>query len=53
LLLFQKVYQATGRAFRTGQTRDVQTHKFVTLDTLEERIDEMIERKQGLSQQSL
>ncbi|GIP35675.1 DEAD/DEAH box helicase [Paenibacillus sp. J2TS4] len=43
--------QATDRAFRIGQTRDVQVHKFVTLGTLEEKIDEMIERKQGLSQQ--
>ncbi|MCR8635965.1 DEAD/DEAH box helicase [Paenibacillus radicis (ex Xue et al. 2023)] len=43
--------QATDRAFRIGQTKDVQVHKFVTLGTLEERIDEMIERKQGLSQQ--
>ncbi|WP_238546109.1 DEAD/DEAH box helicase [Tumebacillus flagellatus] len=43
--------QATDRAFRIGQTRDVQVHKFVTLGTLEERIDEMIERKQGLSKQ--
>jgi SNF2 family DNA or RNA helicase len=43
--------QATDRAFRIGQTRDVHVHKFVTLGTLEERIDEMIERKQGLSKQ--
>ncbi|WP_409343495.1 DEAD/DEAH box helicase [Paenibacillus sp. MBLB4367] len=43
--------QATDRAFRIGQTRHVQVHKFVTLGTLEERIDEMIERKQSLSQQ--
>ncbi|MBD0381989.1 DEAD/DEAH box helicase [Paenibacillus sedimenti] len=43
--------QATDRAFRIGQTRHVQVHKFVTLGTLEERIDEMIERKLGLSQQ--
>ncbi|MEI7026380.1 DEAD/DEAH box helicase [Paenibacillus sp. y28] len=42
--------QATDRAFRIGQTKHVQVHKFVTLGTLEERIDEMIERKQGLSQ---
>ncbi|NOV00281.1 DEAD/DEAH box helicase [Paenibacillus planticolens] len=41
--------QATDRAFRIGQTRDVQVHKFITLGTLEERIDEMIERKRGLS----
>ncbi|OXM83208.1 ATP-dependent helicase [Paenibacillus rigui] len=43
--------QATDRAFRIGQTRHVQVHKFVTLGTLEERIDEMIDKKQGLSQQ--
>ncbi|WP_167357203.1 DEAD/DEAH box helicase [Paenibacillus pectinilyticus] len=43
--------QATDRAFRIGQTRNVQVHKFVTLGTLEERIDEMIGRKQGLSDQ--
>ncbi|TDF92203.1 DEAD/DEAH box helicase [Paenibacillus piri] len=43
--------QATDRAFRIGQTRHVQVHKFVTLGTLEERIDEMIEKKQSLSQQ--
>ncbi|WP_159881944.1 DEAD/DEAH box helicase [Paenibacillus puerhi] len=43
--------QATDRAFRIGQTRHVQVHKFVTLGTLEERIDEMIDRKLGLSQQ--
>ncbi|MVP02544.1 DEAD/DEAH box helicase [Paenibacillus lutrae] len=43
--------QATDRAFRIGQTRDVQVHKFVSLGTLEERIDEMIERKLGLSEQ--
>ncbi|MEK3912407.1 DEAD/DEAH box helicase [Paenibacillus sp. FSL H7-0331] len=43
--------QATDRAFRIGQTRHVQVHKFVTLGTLEERIDEMIEKKQELSQQ--
>ncbi|WP_164821446.1 DEAD/DEAH box helicase [Paenibacillus koleovorans] len=43
--------QATDRAFRIGQTKHVQVHKFITLGTLEERIDEMIERKQGLSQQ--
>ncbi|CRF28700.1 helicase [Mycobacterium tuberculosis] len=43
--------QATDRAFRIGQTRHVQVHKFVTLGTLEERIDEMIDKKMGLSQQ--
>ncbi|OAS20535.1 DEAD/DEAH box helicase [Paenibacillus oryzisoli] len=43
--------QATDRAFRIGQKRNVQVHKFITLGTLEERIDEMIERKRGLSDQ--
>jgi SNF2 family DNA or RNA helicase len=43
--------QATDRAFRIGQTRDVQVHKFISLGTLEERIDQMIDKKQGLSQQ--
>lgn len=43
--------QATDRAFRIGQTKRVQVHKFVTLGTLEEKIDEMIERKQMLSKQ--
>jgi hypothetical protein len=41
--------QATDRAFRIGQTKQVEVHKFVTLGTLEERIDEMIEQKQALS----
>ncbi|MEF3313271.1 C-terminal helicase domain-containing protein [Paenibacillus sp. GYB004] len=43
--------QATDRAFRIGQTRNVQVHKFVTLGTIEERIDDMIERKQSLNEQ--
>lgn len=43
--------QATDRAYRIGQTRHVQVHKFVTLGTLEERIDEMLERKLALSNQ--
>ncbi|WP_028609969.1 DEAD/DEAH box helicase [Paenibacillus harenae] len=43
--------QATDRAFRIGQTKKVQVHKFVTLGTLEEKIDEMIERKQSLNEQ--
>ncbi|HEY0371001.1 MAG TPA: DEAD/DEAH box helicase, partial [Thermoanaerobaculia bacterium] len=42
--------QATDRAFRIGQTKSVQVHKFVVAGTLEERIDEMIEGKQQLAQ---
>jgi hypothetical protein len=37
--------QATDRAFRIGQKKNVQVHKFVCAGTLEERIDEMIEQK--------
>ena len=36
------------RAFRIGQKSNVQVHKFVCVGTLEERIDEMIERKKGI-----
>ncbi|MCL0069766.1 DEAD/DEAH box helicase [Dehalococcoidia bacterium] len=42
--------QATDRAFRIGQKKNVQVRKFVCLGTLEERIDEMIERKKGLAE---
>ena len=41
--------QATDRAFRIGQTRRVQVHKFLCQGTLEERIDEMIERKKDIA----
>jgi SNF2 family DNA or RNA helicase len=43
--------QATDRAFRIGQRRDVQVRKFVCVGTLEERIDAMIEQKKALAQQ--
>jgi SNF2 family DNA or RNA helicase len=41
--------QATDRAFRIGQKKNVLVHKFVCRGTIEQRIDEMIESKQGLS----
>jgi superfamily II DNA or RNA helicase len=41
--------QATDRAFRIGQQRNVQVHKLLVSGTLEERIDEMIERKIGIA----
>ena len=41
--------QATDRAFRIGQTRPVLVHKFVCRGTVEERINDLIETKRGLS----
>jgi superfamily II DNA or RNA helicase len=40
--------QATDRAFRIGQQRNVLVHKFVCRGTIEERIDQLIESKQQL-----
>jgi SNF2 family DNA or RNA helicase len=42
--------QATDRTYRIGQQQNVQVHKFITVGTLEERIDEMIESKKGLAE---
>lgn len=42
--------QATDRAFRIGQTRNVQVRKFICVGTMEERVDEMIERKKALAE---
>jgi non-specific serine/threonine protein kinase len=41
--------QATDRAFRIGQTRNVLVHKFVCRGTVEEKIDQLIESKRQLS----
>ena len=45
--------QATDRAFRIGQKRNVLVHKFVCRGTVEERIDEMIRDKQDLADEIL
>ena len=45
--------QATDRAFRIGQKRNVLVHKFICRGTIEERIDEMIEAKQHMATQLL
>ncbi|MDX9754296.1 MAG: DEAD/DEAH box helicase, partial [bacterium] len=42
--------QATDRAFRIGQTKQVQVHKFLCIGTLEERIDAMIESKKEIAE---
>ena len=41
--------QATDRAFRIGQTRNVLVHKFVCQGTVEDKIDQMIESKRQLA----
>jgi SNF2 family DNA or RNA helicase len=41
--------QATDRAFRIGQRKNVFVHKFITLGTLEERIDRLIEEKKQMA----
>jgi len=41
--------QATDRTYRIGQTRNVQVHKLITMGTLEEKIDGMLESKRDLA----
>lgn len=41
--------QATDRAFRIGQQRNVFVHKFVCTGTLEERIQQMLDRKREVA----
>src|SRR5690348_2072755 len=45
--------QATDRAFRIGQKRNVLVHKFVCRGTVEDKIDELIREKAGLSKELL
>ena len=42
--------QATDRAFRIGQKKNVQVYKYVCAGTLDERIDQMIEQKKELAE---
>ncbi|MFT5682336.1 MAG: SNF2 family DNA or RNA helicase, partial [Myxococcota bacterium] len=41
--------QATDRAYRIGQKKNVLVHKFVCQGTIEEQIDRMIEEKAALA----
>lgn len=41
--------QATDRAFRIGQQKNVLVHKFVSEGTIEEKIDEILRSKQKLT----
>jgi non-specific serine/threonine protein kinase len=45
--------QATDRAFRIGQVKNVLVHKFVCRGTVEEKIDRLIDSKRQLSQDLL
>jgi non-specific serine/threonine protein kinase len=45
--------QATDRAFRIGQRRNVLVHKFVVRGTLEDKIDRLLETKQQLAKDLL
>ncbi len=42
--------QATDRAFRIGQKRSVSVYKFICAGTVEERVDELAERKKELAE---
>ena len=41
--------QATDRAYRIGQKSNVMVHRFITKNTFEERINEMIQSKKALA----
>ncbi|BBA78765.1 Non-specific serine/threonine protein kinase [cyanobacterium endosymbiont of Rhopalodia gibberula] len=45
--------QATDRAFRIGQKRNVQIHKFICTGTLEEKINDLLENKKQLAEQTV
>ncbi|MBC7462509.1 MAG: DEAD/DEAH box helicase, partial [Thermoleophilia bacterium] len=42
--------QATDRAFRIGQTRDVQVHALVCAGTVEEQVDRMLQQKRAVAE---
>lgn len=45
--------QATDRAYRIGQKKNILVHKFICRGTIEERIDDLISSKQSLSREIL
>ncbi|MBI4025583.1 MAG: DEAD/DEAH box helicase [Verrucomicrobia bacterium] len=45
--------QATDRAYRIGQQKNVLAHKFVCRGTVEEKIDKLIEEKKSMAEQLL
>ncbi len=45
--------QATDRAYRIGQKNNVMVHRFITKNTFEERINEMIKQKKALAEMTV
>lgn len=45
--------QATDRAYRIGQKNNVMVHRFITKNTFEERINEMIQSKKALAEMTV
>ncbi|XLQ10951.1 MAG: DEAD/DEAH box helicase [cyanobacterium endosymbiont of Epithemia adnata isolate EadnSB Bon19] len=45
--------QATDRVFRIGQKRNVQIYKFICIGTLEEKINDLLESKKQLAEQTV
>ena len=45
--------QATDRAFRIGQTKNVQVHRFITKGTFEEKINALLESKKAIAQMTV
>ncbi len=45
--------QATDRAYRIGQKNNVMVHRFITKNTFEERINEMIQQKKALAEMTV
>lgn len=45
--------QATDRAFRIGQTRDVSVHKLISIGTIEEKIDDVLRTKLELAEHTV
>jgi len=45
--------QATDRAYRIGQKNNVMVHRFITKNTFEEKINEMIQQKKALAEMTV
>ena len=45
--------QATDRAFRIGQTKNVQVHRFITKGSFEEKINALLESKKAIAQMTV